>query len=244
MNNIKQWYVKIQQWENDMFKEGEMAESAIYMAIKSYAGNGTMDVGLSLRDIASRAKTNPMTVSRYLPKLITKGMITIVGEETRIGGTVKVYRIVTHSVTDSYTLLKESVTPSGLSVTPSGLSVTTVATKPYELKNIRTKDTHSSKKLLQPLSQEKLYSLSLKLNIHVRKIVEKQNIILDMQANGELKRPYKNMERTLTNWLRGDLSKGYLTEMDDAEKLDNDAEEPERKARFIAQIQRKEAHEM
>lgn len=127
----------MQQDEIESFLENETFERCIYESIKSYSGNGKLNVGLSLREIAKRATMNFMTVKRYLPKLINKGMVKIVGSKTRTGGTVKVYQVVTLGVTGGYTSPKLSVTDRSVSVTHSTLSVTEPATKSLQPNNLK-----------------------------------------------------------------------------------------------------------
>ncbi|OIO12839.1 hypothetical protein COV53_03195 [Candidatus Gottesmanbacteria bacterium CG11_big_fil_rev_8_21_14_0_20_37_11] len=115
----KNWYVKIQQAEVEQFTLGEHIERLIYEAIKSYCGNGKLNVGLSIRDIAKRATLSYSTVFRHLPNLLNKNIIKIVGQNKRLGGTVNVYQVLlteTLSVADN----QESVAGSKESVADSG----------------------------------------------------------------------------------------------------------------------------
>ena len=132
----KQWFVILQESEIMSFKNP--FERLVYESIKSFCGNGKIEAALSTREIASRANVSHMTVREYLPILLGRGFIKITGEEKRVGGSVpryKVYAPLTVSVSPSYTLSKESVSPAAKSVSPRSESVSGVGTKSYKVKS-------------------------------------------------------------------------------------------------------------
>lgn len=141
----KAWYVTMQQKEIESFDNP--FERLVYEAIKSFCGNGKTESGISNSEIAKRGNVSKMTVGRYIPVLIKKSFVRIVGSTTRVGGTVKIYRVcpeVIEGVTTSNALSEKSVTQRYESVTPSGESVTDVGIKPSNIK--RKEITHFSYK--------------------------------------------------------------------------------------------------
>jgi len=135
-----EWYYRMQQAEVEQFTEIEFFERLIYESIKSYSGNAKLDVVLSVRQIAARATISYSTVSRFLPKLIAKGMIKIVGTKNRIGGPVNIYKVLlpaTVSVATGNALDKKSVAVSKESVAVSKESVAGVASTPLQPNNLK-----------------------------------------------------------------------------------------------------------
>lgn len=132
----KTWYVTMQQKEIEAFSNP--FERLVYEGIKSFCGNGKTEGEASNFDIATRANVSKMTVGRYLPILIDKGFVKIVGKATRVGGTVNIFLVfpeVVASVTSRDSSLEKSVSLRYESVTISGESVTDTGTKPSNIKS-------------------------------------------------------------------------------------------------------------
>lgn len=137
------WYFRMQQDEIEQFSEVEYFERLIYESIKSYSGNAKLDIVLSVRQIAARATISYSTVSRFLPKLIAKEMVKIVGTKNRVGGQVNIYRVLlpaTVSVATGNTLDEKSVAVSKESVAVSQKSVAGVASTPLQPNNLKPKE--------------------------------------------------------------------------------------------------------
>ncbi len=241
MKNYKQYFVKMQQ--NEFEIKLTPAELMVYLSIKSYLGNGKIELALSSRDIAFRTSLSQSHIPWITKKLIKKGLIRIIGKEGRRGGMCPIYQLITPGITRTNQVIPLVITKSKSSDQSIESSEQSSGMNSRGTKELKNLNMYFLNNLLKPISDEKLYGISLKLNIHVRHVRKMQKTILDKQANNELKRPYKNMERTLTNWLSGSISKRYLFEMDEVEKLDNATEEPQRKARFLKQIKQWEEKE-
>lgn len=87
----KQWFVILQQKEIECTEnEGQLAT---YRSIKSYSSNGKKHVALSLRDIAQRTHYSYRQISKIIPELKKIGLIKIIGQESRRGGIIPVYKV-------------------------------------------------------------------------------------------------------------------------------------------------------
>lgn len=87
---IKSWFVIMQEEEVMVFTN--IFEKSLYEAIKSYCSNGKTTAALSIRDIQERATMSQGSVEEYLPKLIAKKYVEIIGTKTRRGGTCSIYK--------------------------------------------------------------------------------------------------------------------------------------------------------
>lgn len=70
------------------------AEKLIYAGIKSFCSNGKEIKDLSTREISERIGIDHTTVIRNLPGLLSQKIVEIVGQKSRSGGKVNIYKVV------------------------------------------------------------------------------------------------------------------------------------------------------
>ena len=128
----KQWFVIIKEWENDLFQAS--IQQAVYLAIKSYCSNGKRDYPISFRDIARRSKVSIGWIRKIVEQLIGLKMVVVVGEASRVGGTVPIYRI--KSSPDEHLEQNKVFTQQTVSVHPQDESVQSSASNSVQSKNI------------------------------------------------------------------------------------------------------------
>ena len=87
---IKGWYAIITQEEVEAINNS--TQLSIYWSIKSFCANGKRTFDVSIRDIKLRSHLSIGTISKNLPKVIDNGYVKVVGQESRRGGMVDVYK--------------------------------------------------------------------------------------------------------------------------------------------------------
>lgn len=121
---MKDWYVTLTQFENETIRNSN--EIIIYTAIKSYCSNGRREFDISTRDIQSRTFLSLGTILKYLPRMVEKKYISVVGSKSRIGGHVPIYKCLL------------TVDTKDLSDPNFDKSVQPLASKTAKYKNIKT----------------------------------------------------------------------------------------------------------
>lgn len=131
----KQWFVILNQWEIE--KCSSSAQIVIFMAIKSFCGNGKLKRGISVREITARSKYSIGWVRRVVVELREIGLVFTHGTETRRGGSVEVFSVGTEVNNQSVPLAEGSVQPVSRSVPSLGtnLQQSNKAIKEKELDN-------------------------------------------------------------------------------------------------------------
>lgn len=143
MAKNKKWFVIMWEDEINMFKVGELFERAIYESIKSYCGNGKLEIDLSSRQIAARANVSYMSVQRYLPNLLKKGMVTITGKKPRVGGVVNIYKVaLADTLTGTGRATKKEKTGTTREESGTGVGMEPISIKVK--RNINTKENNLS----------------------------------------------------------------------------------------------------
>lgn len=89
----KQWFYIIQQEEFEMLRDNY--QLLVYGAIKSYCANGKREYGISIRDIAKRAKVSTGKVFSTIPELIALRLVEVIGETNKRGGKVSIFKVFT-----------------------------------------------------------------------------------------------------------------------------------------------------
>ncbi len=125
----KGWFVFLTQAEIERMTE--TSEVVTYMSIKSYSANGKREVPLSLSEISKRSKLTKAWVSKIIPRLVSVGLIKIVGVSTTRGGSVNVYKVCTELTVDSH----QSVHPVNETVHSVFESVNKLALESPQYKN-------------------------------------------------------------------------------------------------------------
>lgn len=80
-------------WKSELQFDLKPGEFKVYLTIKSFSSNARLEVALSTREIAERANLSQSYVLEIIFILIEKKVIEIVGKETRVGGSVNVYKV-------------------------------------------------------------------------------------------------------------------------------------------------------
>ena len=114
------------------------AQESVFAAIKSFTANGRDEVCLSLNDITSRCSVSRGHIPRVTKKLISDGLVEIVGNKTRIGGTSPIYKVSHHatpSVSPRDTLAPKVSHHATVSVSLTQESVSLPGTKPTTVKS-------------------------------------------------------------------------------------------------------------
>ena len=119
-NQKGEWFVILKERENDLCRTP--AQIAIYMAIKSFCGNGKLKRGLSLREISKRSKYSVGWTKSIIEELKTQGLVFTHGTETRRGGNVEVFSVGTDKESQSVPPARESVPTVGRSVPEIGIN--------------------------------------------------------------------------------------------------------------------------
>ena len=229
---MRHWYFRMQQKEVEQFSEGEHNERLIFESIKSYSGNGSVEVTLSLRDIALRATISYPTVFRCLPKLLANKshMVQKVGEKHRIGGTVATYKVLlletlkskrvlrteTVSVTDRNSLLKKSVSSCRESVSSCKESVSksgATYAQPNNLKpNIYNKQ-NNSKNNLSPLTVRQITEIALEMHVDTREVARVARQVLNPENIRKYK--HKTTYHTVRKWIDLQISRKEIQTLDE-----------------------------
>ena len=123
----KEWFVILQQKEFE--KCLTSSQVAVFLAIKSYSSNGKKEIGLSFREIAKRARATHPYVRKVVTQLIANGLIKITGSETRRGGTVNTYEVLTTLPVNSTEVVTQLPVGKGEVVTAHTLSGNSSGTK-------------------------------------------------------------------------------------------------------------------
>lgn len=137
----KEWFYIIHQGEFEVMNSG--SQLLVYAAIKSYCANGKREYGISIRNIAGRAKVSKSEVARTIPELVDLGLMEIVGKNNVRGGKVDVYKV------SSPGTVKRVKSPSQgqlkkESVPPRSESVPTLGTKGTSIKVKSNKEAHKN----------------------------------------------------------------------------------------------------
>lgn len=220
----KKWFVILQQEEIERCKTA--MQTIVFMAIKSYTGNGKNKVALSLRDISERAKCSHEYVRKVSTQLTELGLIKIVGDEKRRGGPVNIYKVSTpltvnkksvNTVDSKSKKVSTQLTDNPESVNWVGESVNSSGTKNRQSNKVSKDSKKTSKNSLTPCSEEELCQIAYNRNIDVESVKRKHQIILNKIEAGEFKN--NTVYYTLDSWLLGDIEKGILQEMDETQKM-------------------------
>lgn len=239
---MRQWYFRIQQVECEQFNDQESNEYLVFQSIKSFSGNGTREVTLSARDIASRIPISYSTVSRSLPNLLASKphMIQMVGIAPHNGGPVNTYKVLlletakskrvlqgaTASVADSNSLPIKGVADRHKGVADEHKGVATVGVSPIHPNNLKPNSEH--------ISKESLKEISLTVGVEYKDTKRTYERLKDYCASTG--KTYKDYTATLRNWIRRDIDSGNITpltqeEIEDLKVLH--APPPPGAARFI-----------
>ena len=114
----KNWFVTLKQREVEKCKTP--AQLLVFTSIKSYCGNGKLQVGLSYRDISKRSKFSIGWIKPIIKELKDLGLVFTHGTESRRGGTVEVFSVGTVDTSQSVPPVEVSVPSVALSVPLSG----------------------------------------------------------------------------------------------------------------------------
>jgi hypothetical protein len=125
MKKRKGWYVTLLQEEVERCQT--KTQLLVFASIKSFSGNGRLQVGLSLRDISKRSKCSVGWIQPVINDLKQLGLILTHGTEKRKGGIVKVFSIGT-------VLPLSSVESVNIGVQSVNVSVQSTGTKINKLK--------------------------------------------------------------------------------------------------------------
>lgn len=95
-----------------------------------------------------------------------------------------------------------------------------------EKKVFNVKQTKSTPDKLIPLSALRLWEIAGEKNVRVQHLIEIQKNILE-DINGENKYKIKDINLTLHKWLKMDLTRGYIRQMNELERLEWSVTNPE-----------------
>jgi hypothetical protein len=190
----KSWFVTLQQSEVE--KCQTPAQLLVFTSIKSYCGNGTLEVGLSYRDIFKRSKYSLGWTKKVIDELKESGLVFTHGTETRRGGTVEVFSVGTVDTS-------QSVPPVIVSVPPVTLSVPSAGSKQDNIKNNKE---NNVKNIL--LSQHAIWEVANKNRCDISEVINTYQGVINL-ANRE-KYKIKDSKQTLNNWVRRGISKGTI----------------------------------
>lgn len=114
----KGWFVILQQSEVERCETS--SQLLVYASIKSYCGNGKLQMGLSYRDVSKRSKFSIGWTKPIIEELKQLGLVFTHGTEMRRGGMVEVFSVGTVDNTQCVPSVRVSVPSVTLSVPPSG----------------------------------------------------------------------------------------------------------------------------
>ena len=161
----KEWFVILQQSEVERCKTS--SQLLVYASIKSYCGNGKLQVGLSYRDVSKRSKYSVGWTKPIIEELKQLGLVFTHGTEARRGGKVEVFSVGTVDNNQNVPSIRVSVPSTTLSVPPSG-------TKNQQSKKVNTNKHFSYKnqgkssiavlQKITPELEEKLWNWAEKIS--------------------------------------------------------------------------------
>ena len=210
MTTNKKPYVILQLEELEM--KIPLGEKNVYAGIKSFCANGKGEATLSIRDIAKRSGTSKSTVSRNIPGLLKKGLVEITGEGTGVGGRSPTYKIKCPEM--GQLRVKECPEMGQLKNKVSRFDAKVSHPQAQNRYKVKRNNIESP---LSALTTKQLAQISSDLNVPLASVKRKHETILDKIKAGEFHN--KSVFFTLRNWLRGDLERGYLQEMDEINRM-------------------------
>ncbi len=205
--NNNQWFVIL--WEQECELLQSASEETVYCAIKSYCQNGKGQKDLSDRDIAKRAKLSKSNIKGHLENLINRGLVVIVGEKTRVGGTVPIYYC---PIAEKLSVLyqdsrsQKSVPMQSESVPPQNESVPTSASKLQQSNKGKVKEETTA---LFSASDLSVLASRLRLSIaDVQHVLQK--LTLYAKDHTEQGKKYPVTLAKLEKWLVEDIQTNKL----------------------------------